>query len=127
MCALRDTFMIFPPKQAPFLAATVVQALGFALVDWPSGRRTLEQYASSVVVSDLELAMARNDDSILRAKTANLIDSMAEFQLSHAQHGYFIRTKKRPKARKVTAVTWVHPNTYDGPIPDAHGVLPNAR
>ena len=118
-----DTFMVFPPKQPHNQLATVIQALGFAVVEWPSGRRTLEQYASNVIVSDLEQVLARDPKSLMRAKQLNLEATMRDFQHRTNVSGYFIKTKKRKKARKVDAVAWVHPNKYDGPIPNRHGVL----
>lgn len=121
-----NTFAILPAQSSPFYAVEVTRAYGLAEVRWPSGRRTLEQYAANVVTTDAEREFARNSDVLRLAKRANLEASMLEFQHNTYRRGYFIRTKRRRKARKVESLTWIHPNEYTGPAPMRGGLLPDA-
>jgi len=98
----------------------VCKGFGYGLVIWPSGRRTLEMYAFTAVISDFVLKQTITEKECLRrAYENNLYDSAQDFRQHAHPSGWFIRwgKRKRPKARAVKSVVWIHPDSYDGPVP----------
>lgn len=106
-------------------SVSVCQAYGYGIITWPSGRRTLEQYAATAVITDLERLQQRSDEAALAAaKIENLLRSAHEWRRTHHPAGWFIRDRRgRRKARAVRGVAWLHPTSYEGPAPQRGGVL----
>jgi hypothetical protein len=107
--------------------AEVCQGYGAGVVFWPSGRRTLIEYAMTATFSRLERLRQSTPAQVQALKDAKqqaLEDSAEDFRAEHYQRGWLIRTKKgRPQARAVNAITWVNPKDYAGPFPNRFGVL----
>jgi hypothetical protein len=118
------TWDVLPWQEHPVFACSAAKALTFAIVEWPSGRKTVEQGVATAVISSDESRTARSVEGLKAAKLFNLEKSIEEWQRRTAVNGWWIRTKRRPKARRVLTVTWVRPSHYDGPAADRGGALP---
>jgi len=116
-----DIFDIQPPQSPATIAITVIKAVGCARVMWPSGRITLEMYGGNTLITPVEQMMARGN--LLAAKEENLRNTMRDFSQRTVQNGYWVRWKRRRKARRIISVEWLKPSTYDGPKPDRWGIL----
>lgn len=119
----------YPWRQPEAQMCSVKMACGAALVTWPSGHRTLEQYAGTAVMSDLEIAMARDADNLKAMKSENLANTMADYRRMTWRAGWLVRKKygRRPKARQAVSVEWLAPSTYRGPAPIIGSLLPEAH
>ena len=115
---------VTPWMQPMEQAVSIMKAHGCALVQWPSGRRTLEQFAWIAVMSDVEAMMAYNVEALKAVYRENLDHSMRDFQTRYPRHGYLLRQRRRIKPRRVVSVEWVKPSEYRGPAPMRGGVLP---
>lgn len=132
---MTDPLVLLTPWVRPMTqAASVCQAYGYGIVTWPSGRRTLEQYAATAVITDLERSRAggrRRDvlacpigNALAATKIENLLRSLNDWRARKHPAGWFIRVHRgRRKARAVRAVAWLHPESYVGPAPQRGGVL----
>ncbi len=118
-----ETWEITPWKQPTNQAVRLARACGGALVTWPSGRRTLEQFAGCALVSELEYRVARDPERLLEMKVENLHATMRHWQEQTYQRGYWMREKRRVKARRVLAVEWLKLSAYHGPPLGRGGVL----
>lgn len=98
-------------------AVHVVRACGAAIVEWPSGLKTLEQFIGTAVASDLEVRYTQSSDALFCHKLQNLDYTMFDWQQRTAKRGYWIREKRRKKARRVVNVQWLKPSDYHGPAP----------
>ncbi len=90
----------------------VQKAIGGLIVEWPSGKRTLEFYAGDVVMSDIEATAGFDMRS---HKTEQLVRTMANFRQRVIRHGYFIRDKHRKKARRIVAHEWIRISAVASP------------
>lgn len=103
--------------------AQVLKAVGYALVQWPSGRQTLEMYGGTAVMTAVEAANALYPERLKAQKEENLNRTMQDFQDRSLRSGYWIRQRRRRKARRIVNVLWVRPDLYLGPMPKHHSVL----
>lgn len=108
----------YPPVYPPAQACAVFKALGYAIFDWPSGRRTLEMYEGTVTLTEVLARNLATPQSLIRNTAQNLDCTMQDYQESTVRYGYFIRQRHgRRKARRITSVEWVRPSRYHGPRP----------
>lgn len=123
---MSEALIALTPWERPVAqAATVRWGYGFAILFWPSGVRTLEQYGGAAVITDVERHRHREHfKGLARQKVENLFLSLADFRARQHPDGWWIRTKKgRQQARRVKAVAYLHPESYDGPPIGRGGVI----
>lgn len=125
---MTDPVDVYPWQMAMSQAMSVCKAHGLAIVDWPSGRRTVEEYAGNALISHREVQRVASAAFNLRAaKEENLRRSMESFREETLRQGWWIRHKHgRPQARRVAAVEWVKPSAYRGPAPSRGGLVETA-
>lgn len=93
-------------------AASVQRAIGTAVLFWPSGRRTLEEYCASVIVHRTEAAV--HGIGLGLAREAQLLKGVADFRRRIHPPGWWVKERKgRKQARRVRAVAWVNPYALD--------------
>lgn len=103
-------------------ACRLMWAHGCCLVTWPSGRKTLEEVAGTVVETDRERKNDREGQMLAR-EMENLHNTMQMFREESVKGDYFIRMKHRRKARRIVSAEWMKPSEYRGPGFDHHSVL----
>ncbi len=102
---------------------SAMMAQGYAVVTWPSGRRTLEMYGATAIASEREITEANGD--LLESRAANLALTLEDYRQRTLARGYWMRTRHgRRKPRAVVSVAWMKPSAYVGPKPIIGGLLP---
>lgn len=116
---------VFPWRQPIDQFATVKLAHGCAIVVWPSGRVTLEQYGGSALLTELEIALLGDRSLAMARKETNLQNTMADYRSRVVRSSYWIRLRRgrRQKARKIISANFGAPSRYYGPIPGRGGVV----
>lgn len=129
---MNDPLVSVTPWMTPISQMCVVcHALGYGIVTWPSGRRTLVQYVGTATMTDCERHASprrHHATELAAAKVENVLMSLREWRRSHHPAGWFIRDRRgRPKARAVRGVAWIHPESYRGPAPQRGDVITPVR
>lgn len=115
---------LYGPVDMPHQDMSVLKGVGYAIVDWPSGRQTAEIYAAVQTTTGMERARAgRSVMGMQQEKLYNLLNSAADFRKKAEQHLMWVRVKKggKRKARYVAAITWIKGSEFKGPWPKQYG------
>jgi hypothetical protein len=112
---------MYTPWQRPATQTVMVcRAVGCFVAWWPSGERTLGQYYVAGIVPLRRRVNCANALSVeLEQQEENMtLTARVYREIAHRPGWLVVRRRNgRPRARRVRAVAWLHPEAYEGPAP----------